>query len=49
MEKEYSRIPIEYYDEYVNGNPADKTRTRVIYRGYNPKNTYFYLKTIKGM
>jgi hypothetical protein len=47
-EKEYSRVPIEYMDERDSGNPADRVRGRVIYRGYAPKNTYYYFKTIKG-
>jgi hypothetical protein len=36
-------------DERDNGNAADKVRGRVVYRGYAPKNTYFYFKTIKGI
>lgn len=46
-EREYSRVPIEYLDERDGGNPADRVRGRVIYRGYAPKNTYYYFKTIK--
>jgi len=34
-------------EERDSGNPADKIRGRVVYRGYAPKNTYFYFKTIK--
>ncbi len=30
------------------GNPANSVKGRVIYRGYAPRNVYFYLKTIKG-
>ncbi len=48
-EKEYSRVPIEYLEERGDGNPADKVRGRVVYRGYAPKNTYYYFKTIKGI
>jgi hypothetical protein len=48
-EREYSRIPIEYMEERDSGNPADRVRGRVVYRGYAPKNTYFYFKTVKGM
>ena len=36
-------------DERDNGNAADKVRGRVVYRGYAPKNTYFYFKTNKGI
>jgi hypothetical protein len=48
-EREYSRVPIEYMDERDRGNMADRVRGRVTYRGYIPKNTYYYFKTIKGM
>ena len=48
-ERQYSRVPIEYMDERDTGNPADRVRGRVVYRGYTPKNTYYYLKTIKGI
>ena len=27
---------------------ADIVKGRVIYRGYAPKNTYFYIKTVKS-
>ena len=47
-EREYSRVPIEYMDERDSGNPADRVRGRVVYRGYTPKNTFYYFKTIKG-
>lgn len=29
------------------GCGADAIRARVIFRGYAPKNTYYYLKTLK--
>ena len=35
-------------EERDNGNPADRVRGRVVYRGYAPKNTFFFFKTIKG-
>ena len=47
-EREFSRVPIEYMDERDTGNPADRVRGRVVYRGYTPKNTYYYFKTVKG-
>ena len=46
-EKEIPKIPIEYYDERDHGCGADNQKGRVVYRGYAPKNTYFYLKTLK--
>lgn len=36
-------------DERDGGNPADRVRGRVVYRGYTPKNTYYYFKTIKDV
>lgn len=35
-------------DERDHGNMADRVRGRVVYRGYIPRNTYYYFKTIKG-
>ena len=45
-EKEIPRIPIELNDEKVNGCLADLLRMKVIYRGYYPKNSYFFLKNL---
>ena len=45
-EKELPRIPIELNDEKVNGCLADLLRMKVIYRGYYPKNSYFFLKNL---
>ena len=46
--KEFSRIPIEYNDEKINGSLADYLKMRVVYRGYNPKNTYYFIKHLSG-
>lgn len=40
------RIPIEYYDEKANGLLADLQRLKVVYRGYAPKNTFYYFKSL---
>ena len=48
IEKEYNRVPIEYFDERDKGCGADNIRARVIYRGYAPKNSYYFLKGLKS-
>ena len=45
-EKDFVKIPIEYNDEKLHGNLADFFRLKVVYRGYAPKNTYFFLKSL---
>ena len=40
------RIPIEFNDEKVNGVLADIHKIKVIYRGYTPKNTFFFFKAL---
>ena len=47
-EKDFPKIPIEYNDERANGSLADFLRLRVIYRGYAPKNTYYFLKSLSS-
>lgn len=44
-EKEFPKIPIEYNDEKVNGT-SDSMRLKIIYRGYAPKNSYYFLKSL---
>ena len=46
--KEYSRIPIEFYDEKTNGSTADLLRMKVIYRGYAAKNSLFFIKHLSN-
>lgn len=45
-ERDYPKIPIEFNDEKANGLPADNMKYRIIYRGYAPKNTYYYMKSL---
>ena len=44
---DFNRVPIEYYDERDYGCGADNMRARVVFRGYAPKNTYYFMKTLK--
>ena len=40
------RIPIEFNDEKANGVLADLQKIKVVYRGYAPKNTFFFFKAL---
>lgn len=31
----------------MNGTIADYLRMKVVYRGYNPKNTYYFIKHLE--
>lgn len=45
-DKDFPKIPIDYNDERINGPLADHMKLKVIYRGYAPKNTYYFLKSL---